>query len=195
MRNLFKIAIRNLMRYKRRTLLTASLISIGVIFVLTFTAVTTSFKNMMIGEITDSMLGHVQVHKKGYVASIDNLPLNLNLKAEQITQLVAGPVTLARAQGQWKLVPPAQGIVDVDAVNAMVALFARLQADSFGRPKTELESAVGVATTIRVTIGDATHWLTVATNGQASASSVELPFQLPASAVTTLLKPLLTTKP
>jgi putative ABC transport system permease protein len=84
MRNLFKIAIRNLMRYKRRTLLTASLISIGVIFVLTFTAVTTSFKNMMIGEITDSMLGHVQVHKKGYVASIDNLPLNLNLKADQI---------------------------------------------------------------------------------------------------------------
>ena len=34
MGNLFKIAIRNLMRYKRRTLLTASLIAIGVIFVL-----------------------------------------------------------------------------------------------------------------------------------------------------------------
>jgi putative ABC transport system permease protein len=84
MYNLFKIAIRNLLRYKRRTMLTASLISIGVIFVLTFTAVTTSFKNMMIGEITDSMLGHVQIHKKGYVASIDNLPLNLNLKGEQI---------------------------------------------------------------------------------------------------------------
>ncbi len=87
MRNLFKIAIRNLLRYKRRTLLTASLISIGVIFVLTFTAVTGSFKNMMIGEITDSMLGHVQVHRKGYVASIDNLPLNLNLKAEAMKKL------------------------------------------------------------------------------------------------------------
>jgi putative ABC transport system permease protein len=87
MRNLFKIAIRNLMRYKRRTLLTASLISIGVVFVLIFTSVTSSFKNMMIGEITDSMLGHVQVHRKGYVASIDNLPLNLNLKAGAIKQL------------------------------------------------------------------------------------------------------------
>jgi putative ABC transport system permease protein len=42
---------------------------------------------MMIGEITDSMLGHIQVHKKGYVASIDNLPLNLNLKAGSIQQL------------------------------------------------------------------------------------------------------------
>jgi len=87
MYNLFKIAIRNLMRYKRRTLLTASLISIGVIFVLIFTSVTSTFKNMMIGEITDSMLGHIQVHKKGYVASIDNLPLNLNLRAEEITKV------------------------------------------------------------------------------------------------------------
>jgi putative ABC transport system permease protein len=87
MRNLFKIAIRNLLRYKRRTLLTASLISIGVVFVLTFTSVTGSFKNMMIGGITDSMLGHIQVHRKGYVASIDNLPLNLNLKEEAVKHL------------------------------------------------------------------------------------------------------------
>jgi len=81
MGNLFKIAVRNLLRYKRRTLLTASLITIGVVFVIVFLAVSGSFKNMMIGQITDSMLGHVQVHRKGYVASIDNLPLNLNMKA------------------------------------------------------------------------------------------------------------------
>ena len=80
MNNLFKIAVRNLLRYKRRTLLTASLITIGVVFVLVFTSVTGSFKAMMIGQITDSMLGHLQVHRKGYVASIDNLPLNLNIK-------------------------------------------------------------------------------------------------------------------
>lgn len=77
---LIKIALRNLLRYKRRTILTMSLITIGVAFVLVFVSVTASFKAMMVGEITDSMLGHIQVHKKGYVASIDNLPLNLNLK-------------------------------------------------------------------------------------------------------------------
>jgi putative ABC transport system permease protein len=85
--NLFKIAVRNLLSYKRRTLLTASLISIGVVFVLVFMSVSGSFKNMMIGQITDSMLGHVQVHRKGYVASIDNLPLNLNLKAGTVARL------------------------------------------------------------------------------------------------------------
>ncbi|MEW5949387.1 MAG: FtsX-like permease family protein [Thermodesulfobacteriota bacterium] len=87
MRNLFKIATRNLMRYKRRTLLTASLITIGVVFVLVFISVSGSFKNMMIGQITDSMIGHLQVHRKGYVASIENLPLNLNLKSGAMTRL------------------------------------------------------------------------------------------------------------
>ena len=79
MGKLLKIAVRNLSRYKRRTLLTASLITLGVVFVLVFVSVSGSFKSMIISQITDSMLGHVQVHQRGYVASIDNLPLNLNL--------------------------------------------------------------------------------------------------------------------
>jgi putative ABC transport system permease protein len=87
MGNLFKIAVRNLLRYKRRTFLTASLITIGVIFVLVFISVSGSFKAMMISQITDSMLGHVQIHKKGYVAAIDNLPLNLNLMPQAVAKL------------------------------------------------------------------------------------------------------------
>jgi putative ABC transport system permease protein len=87
MGNLFKIAIRNLLRYKRRTLLTASLITVGVVFVLAFVSISGSFKNMMIGQITDSMLGHLQVHRKGFVASIETLPLNLNLKEGAIGRL------------------------------------------------------------------------------------------------------------
>jgi len=87
MDKLFKIAVRNLLRFKRRTLLTASLITIGVVFVLVFLSVSGSFKNMMIGQITDSMLGHLQVHRKGYVASIDNLPLTLNMKAGAFERL------------------------------------------------------------------------------------------------------------
>ena len=87
MGNLFKIAVRNLRRYKRRTLLTASLVMIGVIFVLLYISVSGSFKNMMVGQITDSMLGHLEVHRKGYLASIDNLPLNLNLNPQAFKKL------------------------------------------------------------------------------------------------------------
>ncbi len=89
MHNIIKIAIRNLVRYRRRTLLTASLITIGVVFVIVFIAVSGSFKNMMIGQITDSMLGHIQIHKKGYVSSIDNLPLNLALKEAAVKEIGA----------------------------------------------------------------------------------------------------------
>jgi putative ABC transport system permease protein len=82
MTNLIKIAARNLFRYKRRTFLTLSLIVIGVLFVAGFMAVTGSFKNMMIGQITDSFVGHMQIHRKGYLAAIENLPLTMNLKPQ-----------------------------------------------------------------------------------------------------------------
>jgi len=84
MYNLFKIAIRNLVRYRRRTILTASLIAIGVLFVLVFVSVSGSFKNMIIGQITGSMLGDMEIHRKGYVASIDNLPLTLMMNPQQV---------------------------------------------------------------------------------------------------------------
>jgi len=82
MANLIKIAGRNLFRYKRRTALTLSLIIIGVLFVASFVAVTGSFKTLMIGQITDSFVGHMQIHRKGYLAAIDNLPLTMNLKPQ-----------------------------------------------------------------------------------------------------------------
>ncbi|MDZ7592142.1 MAG: FtsX-like permease family protein [Rubrivivax sp.] len=90
-----KLSARNLMRYQRRTWLTAGLITIGVVAMLLFVAAAGSFKSVMIGQITDSMLGHLQVHRKGYVASVDNLPLNLNIGAGMLdrlkTELAAEP--------------------------------------------------------------------------------------------------------
>ena len=83
MKNIFKIALRNLLRYKRRTMLTSLLIILGVVMVVVFSGISKSFKEMMIGTITDSMMGHLQIHKRGYVSSIDNLPLHLNLNENE----------------------------------------------------------------------------------------------------------------
>ena len=85
--NLAKIAVRNLRRYRRRTLLTVSLIGFGVVFVLVFVAVSSSFKELMVTQITDSYLGDLQIHRRGYVASIESLPLNLNLNAKQTANI------------------------------------------------------------------------------------------------------------
>lgn len=87
MNNILKISYRNLKRNHRRTLLTSSLITLGVVFVLVYTALSGSFKNYMIGQITDSSMGHIQIHKKGFVASVENLPLDKNLNEKSIKYL------------------------------------------------------------------------------------------------------------
>ena len=89
MLDVLKIAGRNLSRYRRRTTLTLLLIIIGMVAVLLFISITGSFKALMVGQITDSVIGHLQVHRKGYVASIDTLPLNLNMKPMAVTKVDA----------------------------------------------------------------------------------------------------------
>lgn len=85
MKNLITIAVRNLFRYKRRTLLTSSLIAFGVVLVIVFGGLAISFKTQMVGVITNTALGDLQIHKKGYVQSIDNLPLNISLSDSEYT--------------------------------------------------------------------------------------------------------------
>ena len=87
MTSTLKLATRNLLRYRRRTLLTALLIMLGVMALLLFVAAAGSFKQTMVGSITDSMLGHLQIHRKGYTQSIDNLPLNLNLQPNAVGKI------------------------------------------------------------------------------------------------------------
>jgi len=84
MMKLVQIAIRNLARYGRRTLLTASLIAIGVIAVIVFGAGAGAFKGLIVGQMTDAMLGHLQIHRRGYVASMDNLPLTLTMRPPRV---------------------------------------------------------------------------------------------------------------
>ena len=87
MLNVLKIALRNLARFGRRTLLTSTLITLGIASVLLFVATAGSFKAMMIGQFTDAVLGHLEVHRMGYVASIDNLPLNLNMRPPMVEKV------------------------------------------------------------------------------------------------------------
>lgn len=85
--NILKIALRNLARFGRRTLLTSMLVTLGVLSVVLFIAVSGSFKTMMIGQFTDAVLGHLEVHRRGYVASIDSLPLNLNMQPAAVQKV------------------------------------------------------------------------------------------------------------
>jgi putative ABC transport system permease protein len=87
MRNVIVIALRNLFRNKRRTLLTSSLIAFGVVLVVVFGGLAISFKSQMVGVLTNTAMGDLQIHRKGYVESIDNLPLNLTLSGAELAKV------------------------------------------------------------------------------------------------------------
>lgn len=79
--------MKNLLRYKRRTLLTGLLIAVGVVAVIVFVGLSSSFKQAIVGQITDSVISHLQIHRKGYMASIDNLPLDRMIPANAFEKL------------------------------------------------------------------------------------------------------------
>jgi hypothetical protein len=113
-----------------------------------------------------------------------------DFKPEQITKLTVGEVTIHRGeQGQWKLIAPANGVLDVDAANAVAGVVAGLRADAFGRPKTEADHAQPV---LKFTAAGAPHSLANAPDGQSAADTVELTFQLAGPVVETLTKKLVT---
>ncbi|TSA45194.1 ABC transporter permease [bacterium] len=87
MKTIIKIAWRNLLRYTRRTLLTSSLIAVGVALVIIFGGIGDSFKNEIIGLLTNSSLGDIQIHRKGYVGSIDNLPLDITIPKDGLKKI------------------------------------------------------------------------------------------------------------
>ncbi|OGR44456.1 MAG: ABC transporter substrate-binding protein [Elusimicrobia bacterium GWA2_61_42] len=89
MTNIIKIAWRNLLRYTRRTLLTSSLIALGVALVIVFGGVGNSFRSEVTGILTNSNLGDLQIHKKGYLGSMDNLPLDLAIPGENLAGIRA----------------------------------------------------------------------------------------------------------
>jgi putative ABC transport system permease protein len=87
MHKILRLALKNLLRHKRRTLLTGMLIVVGIVAVIVFAGLSGSFKRAIVGQITDSMLSHLQVHRKGYMSSVDNLPLDRMLPAKAYAKL------------------------------------------------------------------------------------------------------------
>jgi putative ABC transport system permease protein len=139
-----KLSLRNLLRYKRRTLLTVLLITIGVVAMLLFVAAAGSFKGVMIGQITDSMLGHLQLHRRGYTASVDNLPLNLSMQ----------PRALDKAREVLKVEPAVAAYSTRIKFGAMFSNFAETTSIRLNGVDAAAEDAAAPALRGRIVAGD-----------------------------------------
>ncbi len=63
---IWKLAARNVMRNRRRTLLTSLLIGSGLATMMLSDSFTTAMMRQMVSSVTDTFLGHAQVHANGY---------------------------------------------------------------------------------------------------------------------------------
>jgi putative ABC transport system permease protein len=145
MKNIIKIAWRNLLRYTRRTLLTSSLIALGVALVIVFGGVGNSFRGEVTGILTNSNLGDLQIHKKGYLSSMDNLPLDLAIPEKG----------LAGIRGILDADPDVLAYSERIRFGAMVSNFAQTTGIRLTAVAPEKESRVCPALPGRIKQGDA----------------------------------------
>jgi putative ABC transport system permease protein len=84
---LIKLSLKNLLRHKKRTIITAAIIAWAIFFYVTFDSFLLGMNDMVFQNIIDYEYGHVQVANQTYWNEKDELPLeNLILNNQSINQ-------------------------------------------------------------------------------------------------------------
>lgn len=94
---LILLALRNLTRNKRRTLITALAVLLGTAAIITLEGFSNGFKTNLIETAVESKVGAVQVFRKGYIGSDDPLKKSLGHDPALMTRIgaVAGVTAVA----------------------------------------------------------------------------------------------------
>jgi putative ABC transport system permease protein len=79
MSRLPELALRNVGRNRRRSVITALTIVFGVAMVVNMRGLMWGLQTMMIADTVEGRLGALQIHRAGYLDSVDSVPLALNL--------------------------------------------------------------------------------------------------------------------
>ncbi len=80
MLRLLRIAVRNLSRNRRRTLLAALAIVIGVGSMVVFRGFVNGMREMILSNLIDGQSGALQIHRRGYQENLEGLPLTLDFE-------------------------------------------------------------------------------------------------------------------
>lgn len=88
---IFLLALRNLTRNKRRTLITALAVIFGVVAILALQGLANGFVLNMIEATVQSKVGAVQVFRKGYIGSDDPLKVSMPYDPQLLARLATVP--------------------------------------------------------------------------------------------------------
>lgn len=94
---LLKMALRNLTRHRRRTLITSSVIALGLTFYLVLDALMAGMTEISFGNVVDLEYSHIQVTTQDYWEKREELPLEDLITLDQ--ELVATIAALPNFQG------------------------------------------------------------------------------------------------
>lgn len=133
------IAVRNVGRNRRRSLITGITIAFGVAMVIVVRGFTGGMSATMIDDIVNGRIGAIQVHRAGFVDNIDAVPTSLNMPDDP------------KLRARIKAVPHVTGVTGRIQFNGLVSNGAR-QTMFVGRGidvATETEACPRVATTVR----------------------------------------------
>ncbi|MCU0697112.1 MAG: ABC transporter permease [Myxococcaceae bacterium] len=78
-----RLAIRNVGRNRRRSLITGVTIVFGVAMVLLVRGFTGGMAKLMVDDVVLGRVGAIQVHRAGYVDNVDSVPTRLNLPYDE----------------------------------------------------------------------------------------------------------------
>lgn len=81
------LALRNVGRNSRRSLITGTTIVFGVSMVLLVRGFTVGMSEMMTDDVVQGRSGAIQVHRAGYIENIDSVPTRLNLPYDDALRL------------------------------------------------------------------------------------------------------------
>lgn len=93
MASLGSLALRNVRRQRRRSLLTMAVVALGMLAVMVLRGASAGLTALMMEEVIDGRTGAIQVHRTGYVSRLDAVPTDLafELTPELRDQLTSTP--------------------------------------------------------------------------------------------------------
>lgn len=90
MTHYFKLAWRNIQRNRRRTIITASAIVVGVTMMIIVNGMITGMLDRTIANSVELETGHIKVYPEGYYEKSDLMPTNMHLTYSEIEGLIDG---------------------------------------------------------------------------------------------------------
>ncbi len=82
--DILRLGARNVLRNRRRSAFTASMIAVGVAAIVFFRAYIAGLGDMMLSQVVENVVGALQVERVGYADAVDLAPLDLDLPQDPV---------------------------------------------------------------------------------------------------------------